>query len=446
MGVKFSIADSESLIQAMKNNITLANEIGNRLKLGSDHLRSYLKSGSRELVGTAFDHGDDLFSQVILPAIDKVHLAIEDVKSELSSYEYAHGIATKATINGFADLDEFKKQLNLKKKQLKEVESQIQKNNEFLYQVQAVFTGDIDSLNSQNYALQQIKEQLEMDIRDYQERISKLEWFVADVSRYFEDSLDVLKQAIYGAVQLGGVSVDTNGYYYINGADMSWFSKIQNEEIKTNDSKYVGKSWKLPKQYQNEIDKIKSSNASNKEKAKKIVDTYERYLYETNKEGFNDYANVRKKYSVGSSELNKAEKVLTNYLIANNVDMNKIIDDMGDNLIEATIEPWYKEISPINRLWQFDLKNNTFHINGEETDWSIWGRGYSNDYYDKSGNLRSDYLGNYLYGYYGKGSGAVQEISNRIPNIPLMNEDDIVRDLLKQQVMKDLILRLLKTI
>lgn len=45
MGLKYSSADSQNLMTAMRNNLTLANQITDRLSSGCDHLISALDSG-----------------------------------------------------------------------------------------------------------------------------------------------------------------------------------------------------------------------------------------------------------------------------------------------------------------------------------------------------------------------------------------------------------------
>lgn len=52
MGVKYSASESAMLIQAMGNNIQLANEVTDRLSSGCDHLIASLDSG--ELQGAAW--------------------------------------------------------------------------------------------------------------------------------------------------------------------------------------------------------------------------------------------------------------------------------------------------------------------------------------------------------------------------------------------------------
>ena len=52
MGVKYSATDSAQLIQAMGNNLQIANQVTDRLSSGCDHLVASLESG--ELQGAAY--------------------------------------------------------------------------------------------------------------------------------------------------------------------------------------------------------------------------------------------------------------------------------------------------------------------------------------------------------------------------------------------------------
>lgn len=105
-------------------------------------------------------------------------------------------------------------------------------------------TGQLGNLWSQNSALMEVETQLNIGIREIQEKIDKLEWFVAQVSQYFSDSLQVLNLAIQGATQLSQVLVDSDGNYSTEGLDMNWVEGIKNAKIKT----ISNQSYKDPKE------------------------------------------------------------------------------------------------------------------------------------------------------------------------------------------------------
>ncbi|MFP9086338.1 hypothetical protein [Streptococcus equi] len=84
MGVTYSAAESKALIQAMTNNIQIANEITDRLSSGCDHLIASLDSG--ELQGAAYTAGKGLFTAIIIPSIKKLQAAIDAIQVELTTY------------------------------------------------------------------------------------------------------------------------------------------------------------------------------------------------------------------------------------------------------------------------------------------------------------------------------------------------------------------------
>ena len=220
--------DSAQLIQAMGNNLQIANQVTDRLSSGCDHLVASLESG--ELQGAAYTAGKGLFTEIIIPAIKKLQEAIDDVQGELDSYKSAD-----AEVAGYGelDLDLLKEQLKIKKEQLAKVEKQIADNQDFFRNVGALLTGKLGNLLAQTSALIEVETQLNISIQEIQEKIDKLEWFVAQVSQYFSDSLQVLNLAIQGATQLSQISVDSNGNYSTDGLDMSWVEGIKHVKIQT---------------------------------------------------------------------------------------------------------------------------------------------------------------------------------------------------------------------
>lgn len=237
MGVKYSSSESSLLIEAMNSNIEIANEITDRLSSGSDHLISALESG--ELQGAAYTAGKNLFSEIIIPSIKKLQSAVDDIQTELSSYKSAD-----AVISGFGelDLDDLKIQKETRENQLAEVKSQIRENEKLISLIGALGTGNLGDYFSKKNALHELEYQLQMGIDDLKDKIEKLEWFVSQVSQYFSDSLQILSLAIQGATQLSKIIVDSNGNYYVDGVDMTWFDKMKDQKIETH--KYLSYSQK----------------------------------------------------------------------------------------------------------------------------------------------------------------------------------------------------------
>lgn len=235
MGVRFSATDSANLIGAMRNNLTVAGLIVGRLDAGSQHLVAQLDAGA--LQGAAFTAGRGLFAELILPGIAKLREAIDDIQAELASYEHAHSVVAEY---GDLDHDDLTKALKEAEERLRLVEEQIERNNDFLTHVQAVFTGNVDMLVHQNQRLQQLQDHLENQISDLKEKIDRLEWFVADVSKYFTDSLEVMNRAAQAAIELSKIAVEADGSYYTAGVDLERIRGLSRAKIATHSHAGLG--------------------------------------------------------------------------------------------------------------------------------------------------------------------------------------------------------------
>ena len=283
MGVKYSASESAMLIQAMGNNIQLANEVTDRLSSGCDHLIASLDSG--ELQGAAYTAGRGLFSDIIIPSIKKLQAAIDDIQTELDSYKVADG-----TVSGYGtlDLEELKRLEQLRNRQLEIVIQQIEENESFLSQVGALLSGNYGKLWSDTGYLYQAKENLEVGLQDIQEKIEKLEWFVSQVSSYFTDSLEVLRLAIQGATQLSQVLVDSDGSYYTEGLDMNWVIGMKNQPLKSHTLTPGTPVTKAEKAKKAIIDDFKNSYGLDEETALALYNLQQGILERAEREGWSN--------------------------------------------------------------------------------------------------------------------------------------------------------------
>lgn len=232
MGVKFDVTDSTNLISAMRNNLTNVNAIIDRLHAGSRHLIGQLDAGV--LQGAAFTAGRGLFCELIIPAITKLSQAVDDLQAELASYEYAHSVVAE---EGDLDHDDLKQALRDSEDQLRLIEQQIEQNKDLFTQANGLYPGfdDTGNLMHQSQVLERLKAQVGIEIDLLEKKIAKLEWFVADVSNYFSDSLQVMKLATQAATELNKVAVETDGSYYTNGVNLLLIQALLEAKISTND-------------------------------------------------------------------------------------------------------------------------------------------------------------------------------------------------------------------
>ena len=482
MGVKYSAQESQELIQAMTNNLRVANEVTDRLSSGCDHLISSLDSG--ELTGAAYTAGKGLFTEIIIPSIKKLQAAIDDIQLELTSYKHAD-----AQVSGYGDLDldQLKELKKLREEQLAIVEAQIQVRENWLNQITDLFSLNWGKAFSEKTILYNTKFQIESGIQDLNDKIEKLEFFVSQVSQYFNDSLEVLGLAIKGATQLSKIIVDSDGNYYADGLDMSWVQKMKDVKIESakydssKEAKDLHKEYQkilnklengkelsdkefqilesfirlhtqaqLPKevldQMQREIsnranmknleekvEEIKQSDKTSSDKTNLIVTAYEDYLFYNNRAAFEEYWRKRSSYNGPwdpySDNLFVKEAENNFFKSVNSENIKKIVAKMGDDildvkefedkkraeLIQKGRSSWKSPgdngtvdnsipvgvelgdtatfIELVNTKKPLDLKNRVYR---EDYPFSIWGRQWEE-------GMKSDYLGNYLFGYVGKG-------------------------------------------
>ena len=486
MGVKYSASESSQLMEAMANNIQVANEVTDRLSQGCDHLIAALDSG--ELMGAAYTAGKGLFSEIIIPAIKKLQAAVDDIQTELNSYRIADAQVSEY---GNLDLDQLKKTKELREKQLASIKKAIEAKESFLERVKSIATFNIVSHMESLVILSSAESQIESQIKELEEKIEKLEFFVAQVSQYFSDSLEVLRLAIQGATQLSEIIVDSDGNYYADGVDMSWvkkmkeqkiesikydsskktkdlhkeyqsildklekgkelsdkefetlesyarrYPKVQLPEIVTNKLKTEAANRANPEKLQEKVEKIKKSDKTSTEKANLIVKAYEDYLFYNNREAFEEYWKKRKAMGDdwGKSDIEiqnrvkSIEKDFRTSLSNSKIDVRKIAQQLGDDvldvkkmedekraeLIQKGREFWKSPgdngvtdfstpigtklgdnatfIDLVNTNQPLDLKNRVYR---DDYPFSVWGRQWEE-------RMESDYMGNYLFGYVGKG-------------------------------------------
>ena len=485
MGVKYSAQESQELIQAMTNNLQVANEVTDRLSSGCDHLIFSLDSG--ELTGAAYTAGKGLFTEIIIPSIKKLQAAIDDIQLELTSYKNAD-----AQVSGYGDLDldQLKELKKLREEQLAIVEAQIQARENWLNQIKDFFSLNWGKAFSEKTVLYNTKSQIESGIQDLDDKIEKLEFFVSQVSQYFSDSLEVLGLAIKGATQLSKVIVDSDGNYYADGLDMSWVQKMKDVKIESakydsskktkdlhkeyqkildkleNGKELSDKEFQIlesyvhhhpqiqfpqvvteklkaeatnranPEKLQEKVEKIKKSDKISTEKADLIVKAYEDYLFYNNREAFEEYWKKRKKMGddwgkedpIIQDKMNDIEKEFYKSLTSK-INIKVVTQNMGNDVLDVKNLEDVKKGELIQRgrsIWKspgdngridssiaignkigdngtfidlvnsnkpLDLKNRVYR---EDYPFSIWGRQWEE-------GMESDYLGNYLFGYVGKG-------------------------------------------
>ena len=375
MGVKYSAQESQELIQAMMNNLRVANEVTDRLSSGCDHLISSLDSG--ELTGAAYTAGKGLFTEIIIPSIKKLQAAIDDIQLELTSYKDAD-----AQVSGYGDLDldQLKELKKLREEQLAIVEAQIQARENWLNQIKDLFSLNWGKAFSEKTIL-------------------------------YNTKFQILESYVHHHPQIQ-------------------FPQLVTEKLKSEATNRAN-----PEKLKEKVEKIKNSNGDLNKKAELIVKTYEDYLFYNNQEAFEEYWRKRKELTkdkdwkdVDSKIKDTIEDNLNVELKKSGIDIKEVSNNLANDILsihEGDMKQRNYLINEGRKVWKspgddiminsadltqvsidltdfvnlvntgkpLDLKSRNYN---DELEFSLWSRKWE-------GNLRDDYLGNYLFGYVAKG-------------------------------------------
>ncbi|WP_429948453.1 hypothetical protein [Enterococcus sp. AZ101] len=238
-----------------------------------------------------------------------------------------------------------------------------------------------DGSNSITIQIHQLKKEIQS--------LHDLESSCSDLYTTADSLLDNVNQGL-SALSSTNCFDGSNGMYSTSKLKLDW-------------AKSINKEWKdnfvLPLDYAKLVQEIKDDKSlSPTEKAEKIAHVYEDYLYSLAKPAFDEYDKIRAKFGANSPEAIEAEKKLAGILQGLDIDIKAVARNLGDNAIDVSGKNTlnYKQfIDMVNTAKPLDLKSRTFG----DSDYSIWARGWS-DYIKE----HLDYLGNYLFGYYGQGS------------------------------------------
>ena len=178
-------------------------------------------------------------------------------------------------------------------------------------------------------------------------------------------------------------------------------------------------NFSLPEKYRHEIEVIISSREKWEVKVDLIGQVYERYLYAIYRRDIDKFYRVYRQHERTSQEFIQAEKSLGIVLQSSNIDIKEVARAMGEDMLRIVPQSAYLK----NQLVTFatlvgpdapaDLKARPLSkaIEKEGYDFSIWSRRWEK-------NMRSDYLGNYLYGYNGAAYFNNFNFDDIIPSLP----------------------------
>lgn len=268
----------------------------------------------------------------------------------------------------------------------------------------------LNNLNRQLDKLQKLK-------ADYDQELAALQAFVDDTAPLFKDSSQTFKDAMRGVAAINSSRANIDGSItFPKGTDMKWAKALKKDKL---DSGLDPNT--LPVSYRVKVTKIQNDNTlSAQQKADKIEKVYEDWLYSLDPKGFKEYAAARKKYNKNREEYEKkhgkntynklnadpgmiaADKKLSMSLHNTHVNIRTVAQSLGDDVSKISDSKSYTQFyGMVQTDHPLDLKNRKY---GKDT-YSIWSRGWDGNPKEKNGYPSSDFLGNYLYGYYGRSVG-----------------------------------------
>ncbi|WEV67882.1 polymorphic toxin type 44 domain-containing protein [Bifidobacterium sp. ESL0769] len=421
--VVYDSGDSDALMNTLQANLKGAGEVFGRLSKGSSHLVDTVNSGM--LKGAAYTAGREMFVMYIDPMVQKLNEAVGDMQNDLNAYRASDGEIR--AIDNHIDGEDVKRKLDNTNHMIDVVQQKIKDQKRTLsmlvtpsneigassdnYKIRDGMNSSIDKLNKQLSKLESLK-------ADYDEEIVALNTFTNDTASLFKDSAQVFKDAMRGVKVINSTRANADGsIVFPPGADMSWAAALRKDKLSTPVDKRDPST--LPDSYRAKIKDIQNDPTitDSTEKAKRIRKVYEEWLHSLAPDAFDDYAKARREYDKKKAEWEKnhphqkyaigpdddpdvlaADKKLTKVLHSTHVDIRKVARGLGDDVARISgaddLGEFYGMVQTTQPL---DLKSQK--TNGE--NYSIWSRGWDGNPTEKNGGPSPDFLGNYLYGYYG---------------------------------------------
>ncbi|GHU38827.1 hypothetical protein FACS1894192_11330 [Bacilli bacterium] len=234
MGLIYNPSESGELVSNFQANLTSCEQVIADLKKGNNHLIGILNS--KQLGGAAFDAGLAMFSQLVIPTVNKVDISIQDIKTKLQQFSQY----TAAAGGEILDEDKLNQQLEELRRQQASLTSQIH-----VYQNQARFSDEPDmAAMCYSYAndLSNFMGTVQDDIRKVEEKLKKLHELDMKTSSLFSEAQNEIQNLATAILAINSVNFDSSGNFSMkcSGKDLAKINKFlsDNENV---DWKKAGK-------------------------------------------------------------------------------------------------------------------------------------------------------------------------------------------------------------
>ncbi|MBP2624064.1 T7SS effector LXG polymorphic toxin [Streptococcus oricebi] len=219
MGLKYSSSDSQTLMTNLANNIESAKATVANLNSASQALTNSVSNG--ELKGAAYTAASGLFSDTIIPTINRATTVFNSINANLDSYKNYDATMPQGEV-----LDEDKlTQMKLTKQALKaatDASSATLSLGQGLPGVGDDIKKTVEGLNSYSSSLQG-------EIDEIEAKLQKLRDFSNNTSSLFSSSLADLGIVMQSLAVLNNTQVNANtgAYTLPSGTNLTWFNSLQ---------------------------------------------------------------------------------------------------------------------------------------------------------------------------------------------------------------------------
>ncbi|MGM0254630.1 MULTISPECIES: hypothetical protein [Enterococcus] len=221
MGLIYSATESSNLMSNMTTNLSLARTTIDQLRTGSQQVVQAVDG--KKLSGAAYQAGKGLFSELIIPMINRVNTAVQGIQSDLNLYSAAHQMIAS---EGYLDEENLSGQIRAKSFAKQSIENHAQTIRHIANT--SNLPGITEMLSDFHRNLMRMSDSLQEDIYKLQRKQQKLYAFNSQTSELFNNSLLELKLAMQSVLVLNQTTVKTDGSYILSrGVDGSWFEKYK---------------------------------------------------------------------------------------------------------------------------------------------------------------------------------------------------------------------------
>lgn len=254
MGLIYSSSDATNVINTLNTNLGIANSIVDQLNAGSQRLVAAIDGHT--LSGAAYTAGKGLFSELVLPTIQRVSTAITNVQNDLTKFSAANSYISD---EGYLDEDNLREQLTI----LKSSKASLENAAHMVGTLANVPIPAIaELLRDQQREFLRRAESYQKDINRVKKKIQKLTEFDAKTKGLFQSSLDDFELAMQAVLVLNETTVNSDGSYSLpKGVDKTWFNQIKSTEPSKDELLEIANRVGIPfKEFLSIYDSLKNSS------------------------------------------------------------------------------------------------------------------------------------------------------------------------------------------